>query len=61
MRHNDVYFGFALSPVEAELLYRELNAAINMMDDDDANRVALSSFRDRVLDFTRRHPCEYGN
>jgi hypothetical protein len=60
MKDNEVHFAFAMTPVEAEMLWRELNFLINTGCIDEANVEAMKKFRDRVLDFTHRHPCRYG-
>jgi len=62
MRYNDVYFDFALTPVEAEMLSRELTATLNNMTAEELlwNGDAIRAFRDRVKAFTRKHPCRYG-
>ena len=52
------YFDFALQADEAEQLYRLLNLLENLGHNDlaDHERDFVIRFRERVLDFTRRHP-----
>lgn len=58
------YFAFALQADEAEQLYRLMNLLSNRRDElrlSETEQDFVESFRGRVLDFTRRHPCRYGS
>lgn len=49
-RHNETFFGFGMTPVEAEGLYRSLNRTIGEMEqDDDPNLEATVKFREEAL------------
>ena len=60
MRYNDLPLDFTLTPSEGEFLWRKMNLLLNTPGLEEHEVASIERFQERVLEFTRKHPCKYG-